>query len=403
MRLKFAAASSPTCSISERLCYNARMESEARWRLISDYIGAGRFVVEPERVIVGTPNGVECVPRPTNPKGDGWRVDFGSRCMGVQSFADGAILASCRGGLLLLTGEGEEQREKVFAEQLVHEVVPLDASRPDGHSELLIAAGTTLALYRNWEPVWRYSFHDALGASVESVRLVNLFPCGDAVVAGAVDYDSGVGRVVALGRDGKSRWLSDPGPVSEVFPAGEDRFVWCLTGYGKFETHATAVDGSALWSLEGAGVGARKPGGSLALITGSNESPEWDHWECRQIDADGQVEFALRARGRAPVRPYCHEDGTIYFVGYVLHIDPSSSRVDYTNFFAMPQELHYQHLVGLRKQIPEYEICLQKVRPEHNEVELVHRIQGSYSLAEPNVIGDEVIFCDGPDIVAFPR
>ncbi|HLU48282.1 MAG TPA: hypothetical protein VK116_09365, partial [Planctomycetota bacterium] len=320
-----------------------------------------------------------------------------------QRFEDGSILASCRGGLLLLTGEGEECREKVFADQLSYEAVPLDASRPDGHREILVAHGTSLALYRDWEPVWRYSFNEALGASVESVRIVHLFPCGDRIIVGAVDYDSGVGRVISLAKDGKPRWLSEPGPVSEVFPAGDDRFVWCLTGYGKFETHATTTDGQTLWSLDGAGLGAKKPGGSLVLITGSNESPDWDHWECRQIDADGKVEFARRARGRAPVRPYCHEDGAIYFVNYVLHIDPASSRVDYTSFFAMPQELRYQHLIGLRKQIPEYEVLVQKVRQDRDEVEVLHRIQGSYSLTEPFVIGDEVIFCDGPDIVAIGR
>src|SRR5690606_29548371 len=129
------------------------MQREARWRVISDYIGAGRFVVEPDRVIVGTGNGVECVPRPGKTEIDGWRVGCGSRSIGVQRFEDGSILASCRGGLLLLTGEGEECREKVFADQLSYEAVPLDASRPDGHREILVAHGTSLALYRDWEPV----------------------------------------------------------------------------------------------------------------------------------------------------------------------------------------------------------------------------------------------------------
>ena len=66
----------------------------------------------------------------------------------------------------------------------------------------------------------------------------------------------------------------------------------------------------------------------------------------------------------------------------------------------MPQELHFQHLVGIRKQIPEYEIFFQKVDPELSAVEELHHVQGSYSLARPQIVDGEVIFCDGRDIIA---
>jgi hypothetical protein len=378
-----------------------RMERDASWRIISDYIGAGRFVLTSDEAIVGTEYGVECVSRKPN-GGDGWKVDFGSRCIGVRQFPNGSILASCRGGLLLLREDGEELREKVFADQLVHEAVPLDASATP-EAGIVVASGMTVSLYRKWEPVWRYPLHEALGSSVDSARIVDIFAIENHVVVGAVDYDSGVGRVVVIGPDGKPRWLSEPGPLSEVFRASVSSFVWCLTGYGKFETHCHGIDGKHRWSLDGAGVGSMKAGGSLALITGSNESPEWDHWKVRQIDSEGRVEFTLDARGRVPVRPYCHDDGAIYFVSYVLHIDPTSSRVDYTNFFAMPQELRYQHLVGLRKQIPEYEIFVQEAIPGRRNVEIIHEIQGSYSLSAPFVFGSDVVFCDGPDIVGVER
>ena len=69
----------------------------------------------------------------------------------------------------------------------------------------------------------------------------------------------------------------------------------------------------------------------------------------------------------------------------------------------MPQEIHFQHLAGIRKQIPEYEIYLQKISPGQTEVEILHHISGSYSLASPLVAGDEVVFCDGPDIIAVKR
>ena len=367
------------------------MSNEVRWRVISSYIGAGSFVVDDQQAVVGTDSGLECVPR-SKGGADRWRVEFGSRCLGVTRAGDD-YLATCRGGLLLVAPDGEEKREKLFAEQLVHEAVPFD-------SGWLVAAGTTLGYYKDWDDLaWRFSFRDALGKSVESVRLLNLFRCGEHVVTGAVDYDSGIGRAIVLGPDGSAVWMSEPGPLSEVFPVDSESFVWCLTGYGKFESHCSQLNGQPLWLQNFAGVGTASSDGTIAMIVGSNESPQWDNWAVRRIDGGGKIVQELEAKGRAPVRPTVH-DGAVYFLGYVLHLDPSSSRVDYTNFFAMPQELHFQHLVGLRKQIPEYEIYVQKVTPESTEVEVLQHVQGSFSLARPLAVDGCVVFCDGPDILA---
>ena len=372
-----------------------RMHREVHWRMISDYIGAGNFVLDDSRLVVGAEYGVDCVPRDGSGV-PGWKTELGSRCIGVREDPAGSLIATCRGGLFQLSRNGDEEREKLFAEQLVHEAVPHGGGN-------LVVAGTSLTHYARWdEPSWRFDLREALGASVESLRMIGLFTCADLVIIGAVDYDSGIGRVVVLDGQGAMMWASEPGPLSEVFAVGNDSFVWSLTGYGKFESHLTRLDGQEIWKHDFAGVGTGRSDQSVAMIVGSNEAPRWDHWEYQQLDARGNLEREFKGKGRAPVRPVADDEGVIYFLGYVFHLDPSSSRVDYTNFFAMPQELHFQHLVGIRKQIPEYEIYLQRVRPR-GDLEILHHIQGSFSLARPRIAGDEIVFCDGRDIVAVER
>ena len=370
------------------------MNRDVNWRIISDYIGAGSFVLGTKTVTVGTDHGVQCVDRNQHGRSV-WDADLGSRCIGVREVKKGTLLATCRDGMFHVTTKGRVEREKLFAESLVQEALPF------GEGTLVIV-GTALQHYEHWvgSPAWTYDFREALGSSIESIRPIHLFESGGKIVAGVVDYDSGVGRVVVLDVDGRPVWLSDPGPLSEVFPAGEDLFVWCLTGYGKFESQLSRLDGTKAWNTKFAGVGSHRSDGSIAMVIGSNESPEWDHWHYRQITASGKIELEIEGKGRAPVRPCCHDDGSVYFIGYVLYLDPNSSRVDYTNFFAMPQEILFQHLVGIRIQIPEYDIYLQRVDGKTGDLEIIHEISGSYSLAHPQVFGDEVVFCDGTDIVA---
>ena len=119
------------------------------------------------------------------------------------------------------------------------------------------------------------------------------------------------------------------------------------------------------------------------------------------LAANGRIEQTLLGKGRCPVRPLLREDGSIIFIGAALHLDPSSSRVDYTNFFKMPQESLFQHLVGVRDQLPEYEVYVHKLQPGSGELEIVYHVSGSYSLAEPISLGNHVIFCDGTDIIGI--
>lgn len=350
-------------------------------------------MVAPERVIVGTDYGVQCLPHSAS-GAEGWRADLGSRCIGVSRDKDDTIIATCVRGLFVLSGSGEERWGTHSEKDVVHQAVPFR----DG---VLLTSRSSIHYLHEWKgAAWRFDFADVLGKSVRSIRLINLFELEGHVVAGAVDYDSGIGRVIVLDPDGKAEWMSEPGPVSDLFPAGKAVFVWCLTGYGKFESHMTRLDGHSIWKQDFAGVGAVRRDGSLAMVVGSNESPAWDNWEYRQVASSGKVELKLSARGRCPVRPFCREDGAVFFVGAVLPIDPTSSRTDYTSFLAMPQEVHFQHLLGIRTQLREYDVFVHAVLPHASSAEIIYHASKSFSLARPQALDGAVVFCDGTDVVA---
>jgi hypothetical protein len=383
------------------------MNEGSTWRLVSDYIGAGDFVLSATRAFVGTEYGVQCVPYSHDSLKD-WKTDLGSRAISVRAHGKREILATCLGGVFLLTREGDVAEEILSADEIVHPVLPIAATgheRQDGDSggDLLVSTQTCLQRRTAWrELVWELDYHSVLGQGVKSVRLVNLFELKDHFVAGVVDYESGIGRVVVLDASGAVTWMSPVGPISELFPAGEAVFVWCQTSYGKFETRLTRLDGREIWRQDDmAGVGRVLPDGSIVMLVGSNESPKWDNWEFRLIAANGKISKRLAGRGRCPVRPLCLDDGGLVFIGAASHLDPSSSRVDYTNFLKMPQEALFQHLVGLREQTPEYEVYLHRLHPRNSSLEIVYHASGSYSLAEPVSHGRHVVFCDGKDIIGI--
>ncbi|HVR75582.1 MAG TPA: PQQ-binding-like beta-propeller repeat protein [Planctomycetota bacterium] len=364
------------------------------WRLPSDYIGAGRFLLQPERVIVGTDYGVQCLPRKRS-SGAGWKSRLGSRCVGLAAGEDGTTIASCVKGLFVLSEDGTERWGTDSLKDIVHEPVPFDGG-------ILFMTSASLHHVREWQGgVWRFDFADVLGSSVKGIRPVNLFVLDGHVVAGAVDYDSGIGCVVVLdAKNGRKLWVSEPGPVSDLFPAGQAVFVRCQTGYGKFETRMTRLDGHEIWEKDFAGLGSVRPDGSLVMVVGSNEAPTWDDWELRLVSNTGKVELELKGKGRCAVRPLVLKDGTIYFIGSALSVDLGGSRMDYTSFFAMPQEVTFKHLMDLKPTFPEYEVTLHRLRPGESALEVIYHATGSYSLADLHHAGKEVILCDGRDILA---
>jgi len=376
------------------------MNEGSTWRLASDYIGAGDYVIGANRAFVGTEYGVQCLPYSHDNLKD-WKAGLGSRCIGVVELGEEEILASCVGGIFRLSREGDVREELLTAVEFIHPAIPVSAES-DGPA-LLTVTGTSLFFRPRWSrTAWEYDFREALGQSIESVRIINAFEIGGDFVVGVVDYDTGIGCVVVLERDGNVKWLSDPGPLSDLFPAGEAVFVWCVTGYGKFETCMTRLDGHTIWKDENmAGVGSVLPDGSLAMLVGSNESPRWDHWEYRHIAANGKVEGTLELRGRCAVRPVQLGDGSLAIIGSAIHLDPTSSRVDYTSFFKMPQEVLFQHLVGIREQVPEYEVYLHRVHPDGLSLDVFYHVTGSFSLATPRHIDQYIVFCDGRDIVGI--
>ena len=369
------------------------MTTAANWRIDSDYIGAGRFLVLPDRVIVGTNSGVQCLPHGDGPF-EGWQVDLGARCIGVVQGNGDTLIAACVNGLFVLGPNGEERWGTHSEKEIVHHAVPFQ----DG--VLMTSRNSIHYLHEQHGSTWRFDFREILGQSVRSIRLINLFDQDEHVVAGVVDYDSGLGRIVVLDKAGHIVWTNELGPLTELFPAGEAVFVWCQTGFGKFDTHMTRLDGHPIWEVEGAGVGAVRPDGALAMVVGSNESPEWDDWEYRQLSPTGKLERSVRAHGRCGVRPLCRDDGSVVFIGSYLPIDPASSRVDYTNFLAMPQEVHFQHLLGIRSQLKEHTIFVHCLRDGSDELELLYEGRNTYSLARPVEIGTGVAFCDANSIVA---
>ena len=370
------------------------MAEAANWRLTTDYIGAGRFVLNARDAIVGTDYGVQCVSHGDASR-DGWKVDLGSRCIGVVPGDGDTVVAACVKGLYVLSLDGEQHWGTHTEKEVVYHAVPF-------RKGVLLTSRSALHYLHEWQgSAWRFDLRKVLGQSVRAVRLVNLFALEENVVVGAVDYDSGIGRVIVLDADGSALWMSDPGPLSELFPAGQAVFVWGLAGYGKFETHMTRLDGHSIWDLDFAGVGALRADGAIAMIVGSNESPEWDHWQYRQVSPTGKVEREIQAKGRSPVRPLCREDGSVFFIGTVAHTDPTSSRVDYTSFLAMPQEVIFQHLLGIRTQTREFDVYLQAVRPDADETELVYQSTGSYSLALPVSLGSRVVFADGRVLIGI--
>jgi hypothetical protein len=367
---------------------------QTTWRVTSDYVGAGRFLIYPDRIIVGTDYGVQCVPRNEKSGVKGWEARLDTRCVGLHVGEGGDTVAGCVKGLFVLSENGEQR----WGTHSFKEIVGAPVAFRDG---FLLTTRSSIHYVREWNgSEWRFDFAEVLGSSVKGIRLVNLFELDGQIVVGAVDYDSGIGRVVVLdGASGTQSWMSDPGPVSELFAAGKAVFVWCLTGYGKFETHMTRIDGHEIWTKDFAGVGVVRPDGALAMLVGSNESPAWDDWEYRQVSPTGREEKTVMGKGRCALRPVCDKDGTVYFVGSVLPVDVAGSRMDYTSFFAMPQEVVFQHLMGIRPSLPEYEVCLHRLRNDSEFPEVIYEVNGSFAFARLQLLGDEVVLCDGQDIV----
>lgn len=364
-----------------------------RWRASSDYLGAGSFISRGGLLYLNTEYGVQAIEKTGRER---WRAQLGSRCLGVAPGAGEETVATCLDGLYVLDGGGNRKWGIHSKKEIVHE--PL--AYRDG---FVLATVHSVHFLRDWNgPDWRFDLREALGPSVQSVRVVDAFELEGLLVLGAVDYDTGIGRMVVLDEKGQKRWQSEPGPLSRVFPAGAAVFVWCLSGYGRFESRMARSDGKEIWRLDFAGTGAVHPDGSISMLVGSNESPAWDDWEYRRLSPAGKVQQSIPARGHIASRPLLAGDGAVYFTGYRKSIDPSGSRTDYTSFSALPSTLAFNHQTGLGVQPAEFHLYFQRITPD-GRLEVLGEESQSLSFARPVEMDDVVVFTSGGELVAFRK
>lgn len=365
-----------------------------KWRVQSDYLGAGTFTSRDGLILLNTDEGVQAV----DPTGrERWRARLGSRCLGVHLFKGGQeAVAACLDGLYVLDASGQREWGTHSKKEVIHDPVLY-------REGLVLCTVHSVHYLRDWKgPEWRFDLREALGPSVKSVRMIDAFELEGLLVLGAVDYDSGIGRVVVLDEKGHRRWQSDPGPLSALFPAGSAVFVWSLCGYGEFESRMSRPDGKEIWRLDFAGAGAVHPDGTISMLVGSNEAPAWDDWEYRRLSPAGRVEMTASCRGHCTSRPLVASDGKVYFTGYTCPFNPNESRTDYTSFRPLPSTLAFGHKTGLSVLTPKYHLFFQRVSASGVQ-EVLGEESDSLSFSRPVELEDVVVFTSRGTLIAYPK
>ncbi len=361
-------------------------------RIKSDYLGAGSYAVAPDAnlVYVNTDYGVQALDLEEQER---WRVDLIERCLGVTRRPEGELLASTVHALHRIDPDGQV----IDTRPTRHTITRAPIAWRDG--TLLVTKTRIYLLDRDGEVAWRLRLRESLGESVKDVFTIDVLPGPRCVVAAAVDHDTGVGRVIVLDEDGKIRWQSEPGPVTEIFAASGDEFVYTLSGYGRFESYRANTSGEIRWKRQLGGPGVRLPRDRIAMLIGNNEAPTWDDWELRITDAEGDAVEKARARGRSAHPPVIGSDGALYFSGFVRPFDPAESRVDYTSFVRQPRFVAYDHLWN-RPARPEFNVYYFRYEPG-GDLELLHEDTDSLALGPTIAGGDHVFFSHGRDLLAL--
>lgn len=362
-------------------------------RVKTDYIGAGRFIaLEDSSVVVNTQYGVQCLCARWSER---WRADLGSRCIGLARGPGGEIFAACLKGVHALDTGGKKLWSVRTRKELAHAPTPFAGG-------VVVTTINTVHLIRDERSAWRYDARDALGTSVRVVLPCGAFVMGDLLVLGLTDYDTGVGRCVALDGDGGVRWMTDPGPLVYLYPITEEEFILALSGYLQFESRCLSLGAEERWRVDFAGPGVPLGDGRIAMLVGNNESPTWDRWELRLMKSDGSVEHVERTIGHAGGPPIVDQKGRIYFSTYFKPIDPDSTRMDYTSFFPHPQFLSFDHIMGAKQEIYEYDVYYFSM-PPGGPVERLLSDSGSSCFGPAVDAGDAVVFSHGRDLVGFPK
>ncbi len=368
-----------------------RADRGPQYKISTHYVGAGSLAARDGLVYANTAYGVQAVDLSGRER---WRAELGSRCLGVAFGKGDEIVATCSDGLYVLDSQGKRQWGTHSKKDVIHDPIPF------GEGFVLVTVHS-VHLLRDWKgTAWRYDLREALGPSVKSVRLVDVLEMEGQLVLGVVDYDTGIGRVIVLDGDGHKRWMSDAGPLSSLFAAGTAVFIYCLSGYGRFESRMVRPDGKEIWKADFAGTGTFHPDGTISMLVGSNESPTWDDWEYRRLMASGKSEKTVPARGHTTTGPLLASDGSIYFTGYRRPIDPSGSRVDYTSFSALPAALAFGQKTGISLQPPEFNLYFQRVN-ERCEHQVLWEVPNGLSFSRPVESDGAVFFANGGTLMGF--
>jgi hypothetical protein len=255
---------------------------------------------------------------------------------------------------------------------------------------------------------WKFRFRESLGKSVRAVLIVGAFPLGDRVVVGAVDYNTGVGRVFVLDGDGQSAWQSDVGPLTDIFAvegrsasSGTD-FVYTFSGYGRFESFCSGLDGRSHWKLAEGGPGLGLADGRMVMLVGNNEAPTWDDWHFRILSADGATAESRAARGRACHAPVEGPDGRFYFSSFIKPIDLAESRIEYTSYVRQPCFQAFDHLFHDSQKTPVGHDVFYFAGDGSGRLELLFEDTETQAFGPPVAGPRHVFFVHGHDLLALP-
>jgi hypothetical protein len=364
-------------------------------RIRSDYVGAGRYLIAPDetRLVVNTDYGLQAVGLGSHEQ---WQADFGERCLGLCYRSDGMIVANTLHAVFQVEPEGKVHHVNPTLNEIAH--APL--AWQDG--VLVITLSHVYALDAGGKVQWKYSFKDTLGASVRACLVLDVFLVPGGVVLGVVDYNSGLGRVLCLDDAGELRSASDVGPITYLFPVGDDAYVHSISGYGRFESRCTDLDGRERWTLDFGGAGTELPDGRIAMLVGNNESPTWDNWELHLLTAGGGELGVRRATGHYGYGPVLGADRQLYMAGFFKPFDPSATRLDYTSLVPLPKFLIFDHLLGVKAQPHQYLVFYHRAPIEEGELELIFEDRNSIAFGPPRVGAKHVYLTHNRDILAVP-
>lgn len=363
-------------------------------RIRSDYVGGGSYAVLPDdsALAVNTTYGVQAVAIDGKVK---WQVDLGERCLGLSRSTDGVLLANTLHSIHQIDSQGSLVNSTGTRHELVHAPIPWR----DG---MLVATLTRIyAMDENGKARWKHRYRETLGKSVRAVLTVGVHVLENNIVVGAVDYDSGVGRIMVFDDEGHLTWQSDLGPITSLFPVGSNEFVYTLTGYGRFESCCTTTDGDVKWRLPIGGPGIKLNDDTLAILVGANESPTWDNWELRTFTTDGDELSSRIMKGHCCYPPVAGSDGDLYFTGFFKPLDPAESRVEYTSYVPQPIFQAFDYLMRVKAESHQYEVSYFRAPADGGDLELIFQDHDSVAFG-PTVAGDNhVFFAHNKDLLAL--